>query len=106
MYVLYSIGKSEISLRKNQQLTIGKLLHVNTDSKGSKSFEYVYLVDQEWLKGTDPVSSEWPPYHREGAGILDAYYPVEYDKTDVEYSKILITKKPLTEEQKKSILKG
>ena len=60
---------------------------------------FKYLVDGEWIIGTDRGNSLWPKLVRESKPEVGKYYPVEYDKTDIEYSKIMIIKKPLTEKQ-------
>lgn len=99
IFLAYRQNNREISLRVNRQLTIGKLTNIKTASNARKIFEFKYLVDKKWIKGQDPNNALWPIYHRKGKAKIGEYYLVEFDKTDIKYSKILITKKPLTEKQ-------
>lgn len=98
----YLQNEKEISLSQNRVLTIGKVTKLNVCS-GSKSpkkcIEFKYLIDGKWINGTDRGDALWPKLVREGKPQIGKYYPVEYDKTNVEYSKIMITKQPLTDKQ-------
>lgn len=102
--LVYYQNEKEISLRSNKKLTIGKLTQIRRGSKAKKIYEFKYIIDNKWIKGQDPAGAAWPIYFREGEPQIGKYYPVEYDKTDVEYSKIMITKHPLTEEQVENYL--
>jgi hypothetical protein len=95
----YRQNEKEISLRTNRELTIGKLTRIKTTSGARKIYEFKYLVNKKWIKGQDPHNANWPIFYRKGKAQIGEYYPVEFDKTDIEYSKILITKKPLTDKQ-------
>lgn len=101
----YLQNRKEISLRQNRELTIGKLTRIRGVSGAGKVYEFKYLVDKNWIKGHDPDNATWPFYHRKGKAQKGKYYPVEFDKTNPEYSKILITKKPLTEKEVEKYLK-
>ena len=98
----YFQNEKEISLSQNRKMTIGKVTRLNvcSGSKSSKKcIEFKYLVNGKWIDGTDRGDALWPKLVREGTPQIGKYYPVEYDKTDIEYSKILITKQPLTDKQ-------
>ena len=88
----YRQNEKEISLQTNRELTIGKLTQISTASGARKIYKFKYLVNKKWIKGQDPDNASWPIYYRKGKAEIGEYYPVEYDKTDIEYSKILITK--------------
>lgn len=83
-------------------MTIGKVIDLNVCSgrkSRKKCIEFKYLVNGKWINGTDQGDALWPKLVREGTPRIGKYYPVEYDKTDIEYSKIFITKQPLTDKQ-------
>ena len=96
----YFQNQKEISLYRNKALTIGKVTELNTCSKTTtKCIVFKYLINGKWINGTDRGNALWPKLVREGKPQIGKYYPVEYDKTNIEYSKIMITKKPLTDKQ-------
>jgi len=103
----YFQNEKEISLIQNKKMTIGKVTRLNfcSGSKLKKCIEFKYLIDGKWIYGTDPGDAFWPNFVRESKPQIGKYYPVEYDKTNFEYSKILITKKPLTDIQVEKYLK-
>ena len=98
--IAYFQNEKEISLSRNKAITIGKVTELNTCSKSTKKcIQFEYLVNNNWIKGSDRGNSFWPKHVRDGNPQIGNYYPVEYDKTNIEYSKIMITKKPLTKIQ-------
>jgi len=104
----YFQNVKEISLYRNKAVTIGKVIKLNVCSgsrSAKKCIEFKYLINGKWILGTDRGDALWPKLVREGKPQIGKYYPVEYDKTDFEYSKILITKKPLTDIQVEKYLK-
>ncbi|MEP1486790.1 MAG: hypothetical protein ABJK28_00025 [Algibacter sp.] len=96
----YFQNEKEISLSRNKALTIGKVTELNTCSKTTtKCIVFKYFINGKWINGTDRGDALWPKLVREGKPQVGKYYPVEYDKTNIEYSKIMITKQPLTDKQ-------
>ncbi|RXG30951.1 hypothetical protein [Leeuwenhoekiella palythoae] len=95
----------ESSLSENQLTTIGKVVDIKMCGKpASGCITFAYLIDGKWIDGTDPESAAYPEFVREGKPEIGKYYKVVYDKTDINNSKILITKKPLTEKQTEKYL--
>ena len=96
----YFQNEKEISLSRNKALTIGKVTKLNTCSKSTtKCIVFKYFVNGKWINGTDRGDALWPKLVREGKPQIGKYYLVEYNKTDIKYSKILITKLPLNDKQ-------
>lgn len=92
--------KKENSLSENQLMTIGKVIDINMCGKpASGCITFEYLIDGKWIDGTDPERAIYPEFVRQGKPEIGKYYKVVYDKSEIKNSKILITKKPLTEKQ-------
>ena len=91
---LYNSWKDEISLNNNKKMTIGRV----TDFKYSTRtghIDFKFYVKGQLYDTSDPDDSGWPKYVREARAIKYKFYPVEYDATNPNNSKIQITKKPL-----------
>ncbi|MBC7000910.1 hypothetical protein [Cytophaga sp. FL35] len=90
----YNSWKAEASLSSKGKITIGRV----TDFKYSTRvghIDFKFYVNGELYDTSDPDDSGWPKYVREARAIRHKFYPVEYDSTNPNNSKIQITKKPL-----------
>lgn len=99
LMLAYFQNEKEISLSRNKALTIGKVIEFEICS-GSKPIKkcivFKYLIDGKWIDGKERDNQLWPKVVREGKPQIGKYYYVEYDKTNFEYSKILISESPLS----------
>ncbi|GAB5474254.1 MAG: hypothetical protein Mars2KO_23530 [Maribacter sp.] len=91
---LYNSRKDEISLNSNRITTIGRVTKIKKD-RHAGSIRFEFYANGKLVQTKNPNKSGWPKYVRESKARRFEFYPVEYDYTNPENSKILITRKPL-----------
>ncbi|MFC4634799.1 hypothetical protein ACFO3O_12830 [Dokdonia ponticola] len=100
IFILFSYQqRKESSLEKHQKHTVGQILKLQPKYKTGYTIKFKYLVEGIWIEGSDPKNASWPEYSRKGRIIEGDYHKVVYDATDIENSKIIIDRKPLSEKE-------
>ena len=100
IFILFSYQqRKENSLEKHQKYTVGQILKLERKYKSGHIIRFRYLVEGTWIEGSDPKNASWPEYSRKGRIIEGDYHKVAYDTTDIENSKIIIDRKPISEKE-------
>ena len=92
---LFNTWKNEISLNINKKVTIGRVTDFKYRRKTRGYIEYEFYANGKLFEARDPSKSGWPKLIRESKAERFKFYPVEYDITDPNNSKIRITENPL-----------
>ncbi len=90
----YNTWQNEISLNSNSKMTIGRVTDFNYSTR-TGHIDFKFYVNGKLYDTSDPDDAGWPKYVRETRAVKYQFYPVEYDITNPNNSKILITKKPV-----------
>ncbi|MCB0372690.1 MAG: hypothetical protein KDD31_06770 [Muricauda sp.] len=91
--------KQEEDLDYNRKLGIAKLLRITNGSNSHKWVDYQFYENGKLIETSDPLRASWPNHIREGKPVIRAFYPVEFDRENPQYSKIIITERPLKLQQ-------
>ncbi|WP_420573906.1 hypothetical protein [Kordia sp.] len=99
-YIEYSNRKEDEHFAANAEYTIGKVSKItkrggHRTTSISRIIEYKYYYKGKWISDHGPLEKELGEV-RNGAPIIDAYYAVKYDPSNLSSSKILITSRPIT----------
>ena len=91
----YDTWKDEISLNNNKEFTIGRVTDFKYKRRRGGFIDFEFYANGKFFEVSDPDKSGWPPLIRESRAQRFEFYPVEYDITNPNNSKIQITEKPL-----------
>nr|WP_299174922.1 hypothetical protein [uncultured Allomuricauda sp.] len=91
----YNTWKDEISLKYNREVTIGRVTDFRYRTRSGGFIKFEFYAKGKLFEARDPDDSSWPKLVRESRAQKFKFYPVEYDATNPDNSKIKITKKPL-----------
>ena len=95
VYSSFTKDEYQSQLLNNRRIGVAKIKKVRYGKHSNIS--YYLFVDGVRLENSDPLySSTAEPLIRNGTPLVNKFYPVEYDSTNPNNSKILITETPLT----------